>query len=390
MPKVLNKHKDTIPADAVYIGRPSKWGNPFVLEKGGDREAIYKQYCEWLDQNEELKKQAQVELKGKDLVCYCAPLRCHGDALIQIANGSSKITEFWDKIVEKAKPKPTTVTVQMLTNPMDDGIDHINMYSKGRTKLGRDLTHFAPIGFTHPEYGKFGSVEAFWYWASTGKRWDHLRPLIGFKAKEEGKKLEVIKYPTFMNEVEEANRLKILQNPELLEAFKNSTLPLTHYYAYGNAPDMKAVSHWSTPWFEYFFTKLRKELRGELEKGYRVLVAGSRTIQDFELVKRTIEESGYHIKELVSGVANGPDRLGLRYANQRNIPVKEFPADWEQYGNRAGMIRNGLMAEYADILIAIWDGESVGTLDMINRMKKLGKPVYLVTVPRLATETPHA
>lgn len=86
-PKVLNKHKSGIPKDAVYIGRPSKWGNPFEIGKDGDREEVCKKYAEWILTQPELIEQAKAELKGKDLVCYCAPHACHGDTLIKLANG---------------------------------------------------------------------------------------------------------------------------------------------------------------------------------------------------------------------------------------------------------------------------------------------------------------
>lgn len=87
MPKVYNKYKDkSIPADAVYIGRPSKWGNPFPIDVNG-REAVVEKYDAWLHQNNSLMDEARVELKGKDLVCFCAPKVCHGDILLEVANG---------------------------------------------------------------------------------------------------------------------------------------------------------------------------------------------------------------------------------------------------------------------------------------------------------------
>jgi len=86
MPKVLNKYRDEIPPDAVYIGRPSKWGNPFVIGKDGDREDVIRKYREWLLSRPELIEQARKELRGRDLVCFCAPKPCHGDVLIEVAN----------------------------------------------------------------------------------------------------------------------------------------------------------------------------------------------------------------------------------------------------------------------------------------------------------------
>lgn len=86
MPRVLNKRTDKIPADAVYIGRPSKWGNPFVIGKDGDREAVVLKHLNWLKGQPAIVEQARRELKGRDLVCFCSPQSCHGDLLLFIAN----------------------------------------------------------------------------------------------------------------------------------------------------------------------------------------------------------------------------------------------------------------------------------------------------------------
>jgi len=86
MPKVLNDHKDRSSSDAVYIGRPSKWGNPFVIGKDGSREDVLLKYRLWFLSNPALIKEAKKELKGKDLICFCKPKPCHGDLLLKIAN----------------------------------------------------------------------------------------------------------------------------------------------------------------------------------------------------------------------------------------------------------------------------------------------------------------
>lgn len=67
----------------VYIGRPSKWGNPFTIGKHGTREEVIELYCEWIRDQTELLKDLP-ELWGKDLVCWCAPAACHGDVLLSL------------------------------------------------------------------------------------------------------------------------------------------------------------------------------------------------------------------------------------------------------------------------------------------------------------------
>lgn len=85
MARVLNKRTDRIPSDAVYIGRPSKWGNPFVIGRDGSRGEVLRKYQRWLCLQPGLIEVAQRELRGKDLVCWCAPCPCHGDLLLRIA-----------------------------------------------------------------------------------------------------------------------------------------------------------------------------------------------------------------------------------------------------------------------------------------------------------------
>jgi len=84
MPEVLNKRHDGIPPGAVYIGRGSKWGNPYVIGYDGNRTEVMQKYA--VNMPTELITAAVVELRGKDLVCFCAPLPCHGDILLKIAN----------------------------------------------------------------------------------------------------------------------------------------------------------------------------------------------------------------------------------------------------------------------------------------------------------------
>lgn len=115
------------------------------------------------------------------------------------------------------------------------------------------------------------------------------------------------------------------------------------------------------------------------KQGLKVIIAGSRTLEHPLLVRRAVRESKFKITEVVSGCApEGADKFGERWAKQNNILVKQFPADWLTHGKAAGMLRNVQMADYADALIAIWDGESVGTRNMIGEMGKRQKPVFVL------------
>lgn len=110
MPKVWNRRDPNIPPDAIYVGRPTKWGNPFVIGKHGDRDKVVKLFRITAEhvfkplfeqdstlsiafRDEELNnwkltfdREDILELKGKDLVCWCAPKPCHADILLELAN----------------------------------------------------------------------------------------------------------------------------------------------------------------------------------------------------------------------------------------------------------------------------------------------------------------
>lgn len=82
MHKVHNKRANTAPNDAVYVGRPTKFGNPFVIGKDGNRDEVIRKYEEWFKVNHTLEDLKP--LIGKDLVCWCAPEPCHADVLIRL------------------------------------------------------------------------------------------------------------------------------------------------------------------------------------------------------------------------------------------------------------------------------------------------------------------
>lgn len=89
MCKVYNKYS-TVPARSVYIGRGSAFGNPFVIGRDGDRDAVCDKYKEMVASNAVLRARIKSELRGKDLVCFCAPKRCHGDLLLELANSDEE------------------------------------------------------------------------------------------------------------------------------------------------------------------------------------------------------------------------------------------------------------------------------------------------------------
>lgn len=111
-----------------------------------------------------------------------------------------------------------------------DGIDFINVYSKGSTELGRWLSNFAHSPF-ECEHGEFASVEAYWYWLRCED--DALRSLHGYRAKSEGKKRKrVIERDDFEALIKKAIDLKLKSDRALIIEFAKSELPLCHFYEY--------------------------------------------------------------------------------------------------------------------------------------------------------------
>ncbi len=109
----------------------------------------------------------------------------------------------------------------------------------------------------------------------------------------------------------------------------------------------------------------------------KVIIAGSRTITDYEKLLEAVHDSGFTVSSVISGMATGADALGVIYANKNDIPLLEHPANWAKYGKSAGPIRNNQMAQAADALIALWDGKSPGTKHMISTAEKVGLKVFV-------------
>lgn len=120
----------------------------------------------------------------------------------------------------------------------------------------------------------------------------------------------------------------------------------------------------------------------------RVIVAGSRTIQNYNLVESTLlkffksKKLHHQDIEIISGTARGADQLGEQFATKKNCKLTKFPADWDKYGKSAGYRRNAEMAKYAKesngVLFAFWDGQSKGTNHMINLARENGLEVHVI------------
>ena len=105
----------------------------------------------------------------------------------------------------------------------------------------------------------------------------------------------------------------------------------------------------------------------------KIAIIGSRTIVTADIGKYVNSSD-----EIVSGGARGVDSLAEEYAKKNNINLTVFLPEYEKYGRGAPIVRNRQIIEYADEVIAFWDGVSRGTLSALKLAKKLGKPYIII------------
>lgn len=110
----------------------------------------------------------------------------------------------------------------------------------------------------------------------------------------------------------------------------------------------------------------------------KTIIAGSRnaSAEDFE---KAMEQYPFidEITTVISGTAAGPDIYGEAWASENNIPIIRFFPDWRKYGRAAGHTRNKEMADCGEALIAVWDGFSKGTKNMIDTANRQGLLVFV-------------
>lgn len=146
-------------------------------------------------------------------------------------------------------------------NPEDDGVTHINVYSKGKTELGRFLSNFSRVPLETVD-GKFLSVEGYWYWLlcdHPGR--DALRNTYGFEAKRLGRELSENDWPSshntqFIQKITDAIIYKLQTSPKYLTMLKQTDLPLAHYYVYNG----KSVHGKNCDWILQTIEWCRKNL----------------------------------------------------------------------------------------------------------------------------------
>lgn len=114
---------------------------------------------------------------------------------------------------------------------------------------------------------------------------------------------------------------------------------------------------------------------------YKLAIVGSRNFNNYDLLLKYMGLFLFEdIEMIISGGAMGADSLGERYAKYYHIPTTIYKPEWGKYGKSAGFIRNQMIVDNCDMVLAFWGGESRGTADTIEKAKKAKKPTFIVYV----------
>jgi hypothetical protein len=158
-------------------------------------------------------------------------------------------------------------------DPLDDGVTTINIWTKGKTHLGRQLSNLSNLSMTHPHYGRFACLEGYWFWLSTGKEHNILRDLTGFEARKVGKELKQVRYDDFQKEFKEGMYWRLVQHPELSGLLRRlvgyDQLELKHYYVYGSETGKQKVvdvterHQWQLDFYKWWAELPENELLGQ-------------------------------------------------------------------------------------------------------------------------------
>lgn len=110
-------------------------------------------------------------------------------------------------------------------------------------------------------------------------------------------------------------------------------------------------------------------------------IVGGRTFNDYDLLKKTLDafiENKSSLTAIVSGGASGADTLAEKYANELEVDMIVYRPDYKKIGRLAALARNTQIIEHSDVVFAFWDGKSRGTMDSINKAKKMKKQLFII------------
>lgn len=323
--RVYNKREKNIPEGAVYVGRPGKWGNPFTHKKGtraqtlvATRDEAVSKYREWILTQPELMGSLH-NLKGKDLVCWCAPAACHADVLLELANKESNMSNF-------KQCKGTTKAGKPCKGGAKDGFDfcgpHLDQMERENTTVTQEEE---PLTFEEMDAQLWDEIRADFdlVISGTGSRSLQLKP-------------------------EDARRVL----PALRARLKELKQP----------PGNVIVMAGGAEGFDSALVHAAK-----LEGIPYILALPSKDYGDYYWRRNSVTKTDRSAKfqEYVDGA-------------YRVIYVCEnFMGNEPKRPGKANFDRNQYMVDHGDFFFA-YDPTSSGTKDCVRRIKKVNKPMEIV------------
>jgi hypothetical protein len=175
-------------------------------------------------------------------------------------------------------------------NWKEDGLDHINIWSNAETELGKVLAHEFPLNFYHSVFGKFCSVESFWFYINSAERDDVIRNMSGKVLKDFSKKLTKIRVLNFRAIIMDSNWQRIQQYPDIVEAIKMNELPYDTYYV--NSSNKLRVRHAYFKWFNKGFEEIVRAIKEDRQPDFSFLLDRQDTgIYDFVLPQQVAKSA---------------------------------------------------------------------------------------------------
>ena len=255
---VVGKEDDAIRSYWITRGR-SVLHNPFRKGVDGDKPTVIKKFEVHLfeqlaipDSDVTLKivEYAKRVAAGETIYlrCVCKPAACHGDLL--------------KMVIEKMALEIHSG----IANPDNDGVTHINVYSRGRTVLGKLLSNFTEVPINSPEFGYVSSIEGLWYYLITGEKHPELLKMSGWEAKKYGRNHTrefTTSQEVFQERIKSAITLKVMSSKRIYDLMSDvDLLPFTHYYVNNGEVHTPRGNDWIVEHLE----TLRSEIRDGLSK----------------------------------------------------------------------------------------------------------------------------
>lgn len=120
---------------------------------------------------------------------------------------------------------------------------------------------------------------------------------------------------------------------------------------------------------------------------YRIVIGGCRDFNDYSIFEPFVDKCLQRLSAegnivILSGHCSGVDTMAEKYAKEHDYELEIYPAEWEKYGKKAGPLRNELMVQKSNYVIAFWDEKSRGTKSLIQYAEKNDRPIRVKIIER--------